>query len=110
MMNFKKFMTNASSWLNDNSNNGLNQEPSMPHVSLSMPTTSTKEPVKVYSIQRRGKSYEIKAENNVTWNCPASHYMSLDNIGKAPHIGDKIHLEFYRNGSVKSFSVVQKKN
>lgn len=107
-LNFKQFMTNASAWLNGSNDVGPNMEPRLPQVSLSMPTTATKEPVQVYSVLRKGKTYEIKAENNVTWNCPAPHYIHLQNVGKAPQVGDKISLEFYRDGSVKSFNVAQK--
>lgn len=108
MMNFKQFMTNASSWLSGSNDNGPDGESRLPQISLGIPTTSTKEPVRVYSILRRGKSYEIKAENNVTWNCPAPQYIHLQNVGKAPEVGDKITLEFYRDGSVKSFNIAQK--
>ncbi len=108
IMNFKQFMTNATSWLNGSNDVGPDLEPRLSQISLSMPTTSTKEPVLVYKIERRGKSYEIKAENNVTWNCPAAHYLHLQNVGKAPQVGDKINLEFYRDGSVKSFNIAQK--
>jgi hypothetical protein len=108
LLNFKQFVTNASSWLNGSNDNGPNGEPRLPQVSLGMPTTATKEPVQVYSVLRKGKSYEIKAENNVTWNCPAAHYIHLQNVNKAPQVGDKINLEFYRDGSVKSFGIAQK--
>lgn len=108
LLNFRQFMTNAASFLNGSNDIGPDLEPRLAQISLSMPTTSTKAPVKVYSIERRGKSYEIKAENNVTWNCPASHYLNLQNMGKAPQVGDKINLEFYRDGSVKSFNIAQK--
>lgn len=106
-LNFKQFMTNAASWLTGDSENDPMGRPLLPQADLSMPTTSTKEPVQIFKVARKGRSYEIHAENNISWYCPAEHYVHLMNVGKAPKVGDKVSLEFYKDGSVKSYNIVK---
>ena len=100
LLNFRQFVTNAAALLNTNVD--------LPHVSLDMPTTATARAVEVFSVHRKGKTYEIKAEDNVAWFCPAEQYIHLMHAGRAPRAGDKIRLEFYRDGSVKSCDVVSR--
>jgi hypothetical protein len=109
MLNFKQFMQKAAAWLNGSNDTDPMGQLNLPINSIEIPTTSTKSPVEIYRVRRQGKTYEICAENNITWYCPAMHYIHLLHIGKAPQVGDKVMLEFYRDGSVKSYSIVSKR-
>lgn len=109
MLNFKQFLSNASAWLNGSNENDPLGQLKLPTADMEMPTTNTKEPVEIFRICKRGKSYEICAENNISWYCPAMHYIHLLHIGKAPVVGDKVMLEFYKDGSVKSYNIVKKR-
>ncbi len=107
MLNFKQFMANAGAFLaNGNDYDHYMQQLSLPDNTLDLPTTTLQNPVKIFRIRRTGKTYEICAENNVTWNCPSQHYEHLLRIGKAPHVGDNVKLTFFHDGTVKSFQIV----
>lgn len=108
-LNFKQFMTNAASWYSGDNTIGPDLEAGMAKLTMSTPTTSTRNPVEVFSVEKKGKTYEILADGNISWGCPASQYNHLMQIGKAPQKGDKITLEFFRDGSIKTFNIVQKK-
>jgi len=109
MLNFKQFITNAAAFLNGNNETDPLGQLKLPLTTVDIPTTRLKEPVEVFRVKRIGKAYEICAENNISWYCPAMHYIHLLHHGKAPQVGDKVMLEFYRDGSVKSFNVVKKR-
>jgi len=109
MLNFKQFITNAAAFLNGSNETDPMGQLKLPITDVEMPTTMTKEPVTIFRIQKRGKSYEICAENNISWYCPAMHYIHLLNVGKAPQVGDKVMLEFYKDGSVKSFKILRRR-
>lgn len=109
MLNFKTFIQNAAAFINSGNETGSDGRLNLPEMDVELPTTTTKEPVRIYRVRKTGKTYEINAENNVSWYCPAPHYVRLLMAGKAPQVGDKVMLEFYRNGVVKSFRIVSKR-
>jgi hypothetical protein len=108
MLDFKQFITNAGAFLsNGNDYDSVTKQLRLPDTTADIPTISTNKPVKIFKIKRTGKTYEICAENNVIWNCPAHHYEYLNLVGKAPHVGDRVDLTFYKDGTVKSFNLVK---
>jgi hypothetical protein len=109
MLNFRQFLVNASGFLNGTNDLGAYLKPNLPLPTATVPTISTAQPVEVFRVKRRGNSYEILASNNVTWYCPADHYIHLLNQKKAPEVGDKVNLEFYKDGTLKNFAIVTKK-
>lgn len=109
ILNFKQFMQNAATWLNGSNDTDPMGRPLLPLNTVSIPTEWTKEPVKIFRVCKKGKAYEICAENNISWYCPAMHYIHLLHIGKAPQVGDHVMLEFYRDGSVKTYKIVKKR-
>mgnify|MGYP007044009551 CR=1 FL=1 len=108
MLNFKKFLANAATFLNGSNDNDPLGQLKLPLVNVDIPTISTAQPVQIFKVARKGKSYEICAENNISWYCPASQYIHLMQIGKAPQIGDKVTIDFYKDGSVKSYAIVSR--
>lgn len=104
MLNFKKFLTNVGAFSNGtNDYDYYTHQMLLPLDTIDLPTHSTPNPVKVFKINKKGKSYEICAEQNVTWYIPCKHYEHLLKTGKAPQVGDKIMLTFCNDGSVQSF-------
>jgi hypothetical protein len=104
MLNFRQFLNNASRF--------LTAPATVPDLGLSadrldIPTVEMDRPVTVHSVRRHGRVYEIRAENNFSWSCPAPHFEALQRMGKAPGVGDAIRLTFYKDGSVQSFRVVR---
>lgn len=107
MLNFKQFLSNAGAFLSNNqTTDRFSGAMSLPDITTDLPTTSMEQPSRIHRIKRVGRVYEIHGDRNLIWNCPAQHYEHLQMIGKAPHIGDQVKLVFYKNGSVKSFEVI----
>lgn len=107
MLNFKQFMVNAGAALSDGKGiDHYSQAMHLPDTNYELPTTSMKEPATIYRIKKTGRVYEIYADHNILWNCPVGHFEQLSIQGKAPHVGDKVKLTFYHDGSVKSFEIV----
>lgn len=104
MHDFKQFMDRAGKWLSTPLSTDHIRLPFGEKVEI--PTRPMKGPVRVHAIIRRGKTYELRGENGMTWNCPAKHFDYLKKMGKAPSVGDKVALTFYMNGAVQSFRVV----
>lgn len=105
MLNFRQFLQNASQFLTQAHDlGGLTAAVRLPEDG-EIPTKESR-PVLVHGVVRRGKSYEVRGENNMVWNCPTQHFEYLRRLGKAPEVGDKVQLTFHLDGSVKSFRVV----
>lgn len=107
MLNFKQFMANAGAALSGNQGvDNVSRAMTLPDTSFELPTQTMKEPATIYKIKKAGRVYEIFADHNITWNCPVGHFEQLSLKGKAPHVGDKVKLTFYHDGSVKAFEIV----